>query len=206
MLHIITPLYRFENLTDIYNSILIENDIIWHIAKSNRRENPNQSFLYTDKRIKLYNVDCEDSEAHLKRRAALSNINDGYFCFLDDDTVFHENMYLKYVQCKEENFIGMLIGEQLEFDGTLRLSPSPPRYTGIDVGMVISHSKCLEKCEYPLNYTPGKNHRDFLFWNSVYEFYGKKCAIWNNPISYYNKLKKTTNGNKKKTNTRKSKR
>jgi hypothetical protein len=201
MLHIITALYRFENLENVYNSILMNDDITWHIAKSNKREDLTNSFLKTDKRVKVYNVDCEDSEAYIKRREVLSTIKDGYFCFIDDDTLFHENMYLKYIQCLETNFVGMIIGEQINSDGSLRLSPSPPRYTGIDVGNVIAHSKCLTECEWPINYTPGKNHRDFLFWDSVYEFYGKKCGIWNEPISYYNKLNKNKNGSKKKTNT-----
>lgn len=29
---------------------------------------------------------------------------------------------------------------------------------------------------------------DFLFWDSVFNYFGKKCAIINIPISHYNKL------------------
>jgi len=88
MLHIITPLWRFENLEDVYNSILMNEDITWHIGKSNKREELNHDFIKKDKRIKVYEVDCEDTQGFKKRNAALNQINSGYFCFLDDDTIF----------------------------------------------------------------------------------------------------------------------
>jgi hypothetical protein len=188
MLHIITPLYRFDNLELIYNSILMNDDITWHISKSNRREDLNNDFINDDKRIKIYNVDCEDTEAYKKRREVLSKIKSGYFCFLDDDTLFHENIYIKYKECEEQNFIGMMVGEQLDYDNKIRLIASKPIFRHIDTGNVLSHYSCLSECRWPESHIPKVNQKDFLFWNSVYEFYGKKCAIWNQPISYYNKL------------------
>jgi hypothetical protein len=185
MLHIITPLYRFENLELIYNSIYMDDDITWHISKSNKREEPDFYFLKNDKRIKLYNVDCDDNEIAKKRIYALKNVKNGYFCFLDDDTIFHENMYLKYRECLEQKFKGMLVGEQIDIDGKLRLIASYPVHMHIDIGNVIADHSCLSEVNYPTKPWSGN---DFLFWDSVYNFYGKKCAIWNKPISYYNKL------------------
>jgi len=198
MLHIVTPLYRFDLLEKVYNSILGNNDITWHISKSNKREELNYDFLMTDKRIKLYNVECEDTDATKKRNVVLSKIKDGYFCFLDDDTIFHENMYIKYLECLEHNFRGMLIGEQIDNDGKLRLIASKPVFCSIDTGNVLCHYSCLSECEWPSDYIPEVNQKDFLFWDSVYNYYGKKCAIWNQPISHYNKLSLQINGNKKK--------
>ena len=188
-LHIITPLYRFNLLEQVYNSILINDDITWHISKSNKREELDYDFLKKDNRIRLYNVECEDTDTTSKRNAVFDNIKDGYFCLLDDDTIFHENMYMKYVDCVEHNFIGMLIGEQLNYCGKLRLIASKPVFNKIDTGNVLSHYSCLKELRWPSKHIEGKNHKDFLFWDSVYEFYGKKCGIWNQPISYYNKLK-----------------
>lgn len=189
LLHIITPLYRFDYLEQVYNSILMNDDIRWHISISNRRNDFNFKNIISDKRVNLYVVDCEDTDATSKRKAILSKIKDGYFCFLDDDTIFHENMYIKYLECKENNFRGMLVGEQLDNKGELRLIASPPRYGRIDTGNVIAHSGCLSACKWPDKYEPGKNAKDFLFWESVYKFYNEKCAIWNQPISHYNKLR-----------------
>jgi len=189
MLHIITPIYRFKNLENIYNSILLNDDIVWHITKSASRTDFNDKMFFKDKRVKLYNVNCEDNDITSKRNEVLSKISKGYFCFLDDDTIFHENMYIKYLECKENNFRGMLVGEQLDNKGKLRLIASPPRFTKIDTGNVLSHSGCLSTCKWPDTYQHGKNAKDFLFWESVYKFYNNKCAIWNQPISHYNKLR-----------------
>ena len=193
MLHIITPLYRFSNLEIMYNSILMNDDITWHISKSIYREELN--FIKNDNRIKIYNINCEDFEIGKKRDYALKNIKNGYFCFLDDDTIFHENMYMKYKECEEENFIGMLVGQQIDYDNEIRLISSKPVLNYIDVGNVISHTSCLSKCVWPETpYTAN----DYVFWNSVYEFYGKKCAIWNQPISFYNKINPKQNYDTKK--------
>ena len=189
-LHIITALYRFENLEKIYNTIFMDEDIVWHISKSNKREELTNDFFKTDKRIRLYNVDCEDTDTTSKRNVVLETINDGYFCFLDDDTIFHENMYLKYRECLENRFIGMMVGEQTDWDGKLRLIASYPKYGRIDTGNVIAHHSCLTDCKWPKTHTPKVNQKDFLFWESVYNYYGKKCAIWNKPISYYNQISK----------------
>jgi hypothetical protein len=198
MLHIITPLYRFENLEQIYNSILINDDITWHISKSNRREELNNDFIKTDKRIKIYNCDCEDTDTTIKRNEVLSEIKSGYFCFLDDDTILHENMYIKYKECEEQNFIGMLVGEQLNPANELRLIASPPKFNFIDTGNVLSHTSCLNTCRWSETNIRGVNQKDFLFWDSVYNYYNKRCAIWNSPISYYNKLSKDDRWKKEK--------
>jgi hypothetical protein len=189
-LHIITPLFRFENLEKVYNSIWMDLDIIWHISKSNKRESLEESFIKQDKRIKIYNVDCEDNDTTKKRNAVLKNLKTGYFCFLDDDTLFHENMYPKYIECVDNNFKGMLIGEQIYPNGELRLIAGPPKQNATDTGNVICHTSCLETCVWPDEHLDGIIQKDFLFWDSVYNFYGKKCAISNTPISYYNKLSK----------------
>jgi hypothetical protein len=176
----------------------MDDDITWHISKSNRREDLNNDFINDDKRIKIYNVDCEDTEVYKKRIEVLSKINSGYFCFLDDDTLFHENMYIKYKECEEQNFIGMLVGEQLNPANELRLIASPPRFKFIDTGNVLAHTNCLETCRWPETYIKGVNQKDFLFWDSVYNYYNKQCAIWNSPISYYNKLSKDDRWKKEK--------
>jgi len=186
-LHIITPLYRYENLESIYYSLLNNDDIVWHISHSSKRELPNLSFL-KNKNIKIYSVDCEDNEIFKKRNEVFKHIKNGYFCFLDDDTIFHENMYIKYLECVDHRFMGMLVGEQLNSENSLRLVASNPRFQKIDTGNVLCHYKCLEECEWPSQHTDGVNAKDFLFWESVYNYYGKKCAIWNRPISFYNKL------------------
>jgi hypothetical protein len=188
MLHIITPLYRFDLIEKVYDSIHKQDDICWHISYSNKRELPDLQFLKNNNQIKIYPVDCEDGDTTSKRNTILSKIKDGYFCFLDDDTIFHNNMYDKYLTCVEYNFKGMIIGQQLNKYDKIRLKANKPTFGGIDTGNVISHYECLEKCVWPKTHIDGVNQKDFLFWESVFNYYGKKCGIWNQPISFYNKL------------------
>jgi len=189
MLHIITPLYRFDLIEKVYDSIYKQDDICWHISYSNKRQLPDLQFLKNNNQIKIYPVDCEDSDTTSKRNVILANIKDGYFCFLDDDTIFHKNMYDKYLTCVEHNFKGMIIGQQLDKYDKIRLTASKPTFGGIDTGNVISHYECLKECAWPKTHIDGVNQKDFLFWESVFNYYGKKCGIWNQPISFYNKLR-----------------
>lgn len=190
MLHIITALYRIENLENVYNSIFANDDITWHISKSKYTDDLNFDFIKKDKRIKLYNCDCDDTNTTIKRNNVLENISSGYFCFLDDDTIFHENMYIRYLEAMDLNFKGMLIGQQLYPDDKIRLIAMPPKQNSIDTGNVLCHTSCLKTCRWPENYLKGIIQKDFLFWNSVYNFYEQKCSVLNQPISYYNKLSK----------------
>ena len=57
MLHIVTPLYRYELLEKVYRSIPKHADIVWHIAKTSRREQLTNSFITEDSRIRLYEID-----------------------------------------------------------------------------------------------------------------------------------------------------
>jgi hypothetical protein len=81
-----------------------------------------------------------------------------------------------------------LVGEQIDKDGKIRIIASKPVYCHIDTGNVLSYYKCLEECVWPKTNIKGVNQKDFLFWDSVYNYYNKKCAIWNQTISIYNKL------------------
>ena len=48
MLHIITALYRYENLPKIYSSILISDKITWHISKISSKPDPEYDFIKKD--------------------------------------------------------------------------------------------------------------------------------------------------------------
>jgi hypothetical protein len=188
MLHIITPLYLTQYLDKVYYSINADADITWHISKTTKMELPNHDFLKNDKRIKLYEVDCEETDVHIKKNVVLDTIKDGYFCFLDDDTTFHENMYIKYIKSKEQNFVGMLIGNQLMPNGTTRLVASKPDHLKIDTGNVLCHHSALSQVRWTSTYIDGVNNVDSIFWTEVYNFFGQKCYLTTTPISNYNKL------------------
>ena len=186
MLHIITPLYRFDLLPQVYESIPKEDDIIWHISVSTKREPIPYNFIYKNDKIKLYYVDCLDNDTSKKRNEIFSKLTDGYFCFLDDDTIFHENMYKLYLEKQNENFVGMVVGNQVNKHNKPRLNGKIPRLNGIDTGNVLCHTSCLEQVSWPRIEVKA---RDGVFWINVYEYYNKNCSIKNEVISIYNKLR-----------------
>lgn len=188
MLHIVTALYRPENLLEIYKSIPSHEDIVWHIAKSDKTEKIKVQEILLDKRIQIYEVDCLDSEIYLKKRKILGNIKDGYFCFLDDDTIFHENMYLEYSKVKNENFEGLIIGRQMDKFNRIKLTPSVPKSGKIDMNNVISNSSCLPHVEWPNPQDIKTSNIDYFFWLMVWEFFRYKVKLINKTISIYNKL------------------
>ena len=69
---------------------------MWHIAKTSRRPRLGNVFLETDSRIRLYEIDCVDTDIVAKRNAIFDRIRDGYFFLLDDDTICVEAMYEVY--------------------------------------------------------------------------------------------------------------
>lgn len=189
MLHIITTLYRPNLLESVYLSIPKNHDITWHISKSNTTPKLTQDFLLKDSRVIIYEVDCLDTENFKKKNAPLSKINDGYFCFLDDDTIFHKNLYDLYQKISNEKYVGMVVGSQIDAHGNLRLSPSVPIFGRIDTGNVICEHSCAKHIKFPEKLERGLA-RDFQFWRDVYVYYNNKAKMVNETISIYNKLKK----------------
>lgn len=188
MLHIVTPLYRYNILSKVYSSIPKGDDITWHIARSSRRDAPTDfDFIKEDKRIKYYELDCLDSDTTAKRNACFAEIKDGYFCLVDDDTEFHPGMYEAYKKCLLSNFIGIMTGDQLWSDGRLRIKAGRPIIGKIDSGNALAHSSCLSECKWP-DKTKITCCWDYFFWKSVYDFY-KEYKTTDSVISIYNSIR-----------------
>lgn len=188
MLHIITALYRPKNLEKIWKSIPNAVDVTWHICKSNQTDKLENKFLKEDDRIIVHECDCPDTDGCSKRNAALDIIKDGYFCFLDDDTIFYYKMYDVYKIYSSKNYIGMVSGIQLKIDGSLRLQPSKPVFGKIDTGNVLSHHSCLTKVRWKKLEKFNSHKIDFIFWNEVFQYFNKKIELVSTPISQYNRL------------------
>ncbi|MFC0182295.1 hypothetical protein ACFFJX_06860 [Pseudarcicella hirudinis] len=189
MLHIATPLFRYEYLEQIYESIPKNEDIIWHISKIKERPALTFDFL-ADPRVRVYECDCLDTDTVTKRNVIFDQIKDGYFCLLDDDTVFEQEMYNVYKSFSEKQFKGMVIGAQKFSSGKIRLKPTYP-HNGtfkltIDTGMILSNFTVLNKVRWEFSETiPNDAH----FWYRCYQFYGKELTILiPDTISLYNKF------------------
>jgi hypothetical protein len=190
MLHIVTPLYHYDLLEKVYKTIPKHDDITWHISVSNRREKVTYDFIYTDPRIKLYELDCADSDTVTKRNAVFEVIQDGYFYLLDDDTVFLPELYELYKKTNASGFIGMIIGSQIHYryKGYIKHAIYPrlhPYIADIDSGMVLSHSSVLREVKWEWSI----EQRDFDFWYRCYLYFGDgRTTITNTVFSVYNAL------------------
>lgn len=185
MLHIQTPLYRFENLDKVYESIPKHEDIIWHVSKIKSRETP-KSKAWDDPRVRLYDVDCLDTDTVAKRNASFDEMKEGWFHLLDDDTTFHSNMYKVYRNVKDAD-LKMVIGIQLDNRGKLRLSPNYPRAGYIDTGNVLGHSSLTEKVAWMKS---DPYPRDYFFWKNCFVYSGEENVLLiNEVISHYNMLR-----------------
>lgn len=183
-LHIITPLFRYNLINKVSESIPKKEDIIWHIAKTSRREKIN---IETSDNIKIYEIDCDDSNIIKKRNTIFENINDGYFHLLDDDTIFLEEMYNVYKTYSEQNFIGMVIGKQKRKNGLIRLIERLPLNCHIDTGNVLCHSSILKSVKWKDDLTVKPHNRDFIFWRDCHNTF-KNTILVPNVISVYNFL------------------
>jgi len=185
MLHLVTPLYRFQNVERIYESFSQYPDVKWHMGKSKHKP---YTFPHQDDRVNVYDVDCTDDNAVAKRSFALSKVTEGYFHLLDDDTLLHPNMYKLYKQMEELDYKGMVIGKQVEKNNKLRLKEQPhPVYCFIDAGNVLCHHSAVQ---YILT-TPDKNRNlapDYNLWEKAYSFF-KESKMTEDVISTYNLLK-----------------
>jgi hypothetical protein len=188
MLHIVTPLYRYELLEKVYASIPLHPDILWHISKTSRRESLSNGFINTDPRIRLYEIDCADSDTVTKRNVIFDQITDGYFYLLDDDTHFVETLYDLYRDCSRDNFVGMVIGDQYSpASGTIFRATLPtkePSTTMIDSGMVLCHHAVLRHVRWAWSTIP---YRDRDFWCRCNQYWGEDAVrLEHKVISSYN--------------------
>lgn len=185
MLHIQTPLYRFQNLERIYESIPKHEDIIWHVSKIKSRKTP-ESYVWDDPRVRLYDVDCLDTDTVAKRNISFNEMKEGWFHLLDDDTTFYDNMYKVYSNIKNSD-LKMVIGAQLDEKKRLRLRPSYPRSGYIDTGNVLAHSSLTEKVAW-IKSDPYP--RDYFFWKNCFVHSGEENVLLiNEVISHYNMLR-----------------
>lgn len=182
-----TPLYRYELLEKIYQTIPKHEDITWHIAKTNHREKLTNDFVYNDPRIRLYEIDCLDSDIVTKRNVIFDNVKNGFFYCLDDDTIFLEETYKVYKEYCDAGFEGMIVGLNNIVKNYISLKLSSiPEKTFLDTGMVICHSKVLKSQKWEWSKTVS---RDCYFWSRCYQFFGKENTVFlDKVISHYNSL------------------
>lgn len=189
-LHICTMCSRPEFLEMIFSTIPINDDIVWHIAKSSSTPAITGKFA-ADSRVRIYELPCEDTNTPCKMNFIFNKIIesgiDSYFCMQDDDSLFLEQMYNVYKQYTQKQF--MVIGQQLDKLNQIRLVGTYPYECAIDTGNVLIHSSVLVKEQWGNKHWDETYHADFDFINRCFKHFGiKRTDIITEPISVYNAL------------------
>ena len=184
MLHLVTPLFRYELLEQVYRSVPPHDDIVWHIAKTSRRGPLDHPFVASDPRIRLYDIDCDDADIVTKRNTVFDAITEGYFYLLDDDTICLDEMYRVYREYRAAGFVGMIVGStNMNRARTPSLDPARNR---IDTGAVICHHSVLGHVRWA--WSPGIS-RDNYFWSRCFAYFGPSgTAVVPRRIAVYNHL------------------
>jgi hypothetical protein len=185
---------RPEYLLSIYYSIPENADVVWHIAKS--RYTPDladgmKSILRSDKRVRLYEIECEDTNTPCKMNYIFHKIMecgvDSYFCIQDDDSVFLPEMYEVYQEYKDKQML--VVGKQVDKEGRTRLQPSMPCPGAIDTGNFLCHSGVLVHEPWPNKHWSSEYYVDYEFINAIYKRYGvRNTDLVDRAISIYNKM------------------
>ena len=184
MLHIVTPLFRYELLERVYQSIPPHDDIVWHLAKTSRRPPLDHAFVARDARIRIHDIDCDDTDIVTKRNAMFAAITDGYFYLLDDDTICLDEMYQVYREQCDAGFEGMIVGGSNL--NRARQPSTDPVLNRLDTGAAICFHAVLRHVSWAWS---AEYARDRLFWSRCFAFYGpERTVVVDRTIAAYNHL------------------
>lgn len=184
MLHLVTPLYRYDLLERVYQSIPRGDDVVWHLAKTSRRPPLDHAFIARDPRIRVYDIDCDDTDIVTKRNTVFAAITDGYFYLLDDDTICVEGLYRVYREYCAAGFEGMIVGGSNL--NRARTPSTDPALNRLDTGAVICFHAVLRHVQWAWS---ADYARDRLFWSRCFAFYGVgRTVVLNRTIAAYNHL------------------
>lgn len=184
MLHIVTPLYRYELLDRVHQSLPPYDDVVWHLAKSARRPPIPHAGVLADPRVRIHEVDCDDTDIVAKRNAAFAAITDGYFYLLDDDTICVDELYRVYREHRDAGFEGLIVGGSNL--NRARTPSTDPLLNRLDTGSALCFHAVLRHVSWAWS---AEFARDRLFWSRCFAFYGpERTVVLNRTIAAYNHL------------------
>jgi predicted O-methyltransferase YrrM len=178
-LTIITPSYRVDNLSEIEKSIPFEYIDEWIIVYDGNKITDNPNIFENNNKIKEYVFKGEGTSGNPQRNYALTKITnpDALIYYLDDDNIFHPNMY-KLLNIIDNNKI-------YTFNQTDRLKGNNISIGGIDTAMVIIPYNLCKNAKWIVD----KYEADGHYILECYNNNNKKTHIFiDNDLCYYNKI------------------
>jgi len=174
MLNIITIAWNRVYLEELEKTI--PKECTWWISVSDENTR-NISGFYLPQNTKLIRTRNDWYSRVSSVFSHLENI-EGYFCFVDNDTLFHEGMKNAYNTVKKN----MLIGKQAYCNEKIRLNQNIPICGHIDMGNVLCNNNVLKSVQY--EYKEGIS--DYILWNKCFNYLGGDIELSDKVISYYN--------------------
>jgi len=182
-LTIITPSYRIDNLTKLYQSINFDYVDEWIIVYDGSKltDNPN---LFNHEKIKEYIHKDENSCAgNAQRNYAIDNIKNEntYLYYLDDDNIINQELY-KLLDIIDNDKIYTFNQIRYPCLDILKGNIIKPGY--IDTAMVLISYNLSKNIKWNIS----KYDADYYYINDCYNKYSEKWIYIDNTLCYYNKL------------------
>lgn len=183
MLNIVTVGFNHDFLEPLYNSIPKEEDVIWYVHTHEDNTQPeflmnkNITWIRSNESTDFSNF---DRRINILFKEVLNTDPSGHFQIVDEDTLYNPNAYKLYKENQDVN--GLIIGNQVYCNGTLRLRNCVPSGGYIDTGSCISSVSLLNYVEWDNKKTMTP---DAKFWLRCYNF-AKQVKFIDEPLSFYN--------------------
>lgn len=189
LLNIVTPVTRPGNLhilkSYIENNIIGHFDVKWYCiydpGKNNEIVENKEEWI-----ISKYGGIKNDCGGGTQRNEALDMIEDGWICFMDDDTLFYDNYgkLLKEIITNNESYSVFIVNEKRS-EFSLLAKPDNIRVGYIDMAQIILSSKIISSIRFIENVYQS----DYYFIESVYNANKEKFMFVNQFLCYYNYLR-----------------
>lgn len=116
LVHLITPLYRYNNIRILYWSILnLTNDFNWYLIEGNDKIGEESlDFLNEDTRVHRFKMETKYKFGHEQRNFFIENIKCGendWCYFLDDDNILTED-FINTITEEKNNDVDVILFSQ----------------------------------------------------------------------------------------------
>jgi hypothetical protein len=151
MLHLITPLYRYNNVETIYSSIIHQvKNFQWHLIEGSEKASSTTdiSKILSDDRVFYYKIKTSYQWGHEQRNYFIKKIpsEESDWCFfLDDDTVLTGDLVNSLLSPNSKNFDVIVFAQKKGMTEQVRLYGNSLELGTADIGSFLVKAKILKR-------------------------------------------------------------
>lgn len=192
LVHIITPLYRKNNVRILYANILnLTQNFNWYLIEgSNTIGEESIDFLKNDPRVHHYKIDTQYTFGHEQRNYFIENIpcNDNDWCyFLDDDNIITQD-FIETITSEKNNNVDIILFSQKKglteiprlygYEGNLKLG-------SCDISSFVIRYNTIKKTKIPYE---NQRNADGHYAEQLSKLENVKIKFYSNIYTRYNSL------------------